>query len=636
MTPEPGSPLRRLPVLVALVTFVAFLPSMAAGFVNWDDDLNFLENPNYRGFSAATLKWMCTASHLGHYHPLTWFTLALDYTIWGMNPFGYHLTSVLIHCANAALLMLAIAACLRLAGRPASPWACAAGALFAAIHPLRVESVTWVTERRDVLCGLFTLLSVLFYFRHAEDEREGRGSRRWLALSVVFFGASLFSKALSIALPAVLLILDVYPLRRFRDGARGRVLLEKAPYLLLCLIDGVLMLSAARQISALHAGYDLPARVGQAAYGLCFYVLKTLWPTRLAPLYRYDPSLKAWDVVYLASIAAVILVTALLIARRRSWPGPLAAWLSYAVLVAPTLGIVVTGMQIAADRYTYLALLPASFLIADLLGRLAAPPKRIALTAAAVLSILGALTWRQTLIWKDSESLWTRQIELDPDDNMARQNRAYARHARGELRGALADYTVAIARDPSIFKPILNRAILRAMQEDHPGAIEDFTAAIRLQPGNVEPYVYRALSRSKRGDRAGALDDYTKALELDPNQAETRTRRGVLRSMAGDLKGAIDDFDAALRLRPDAAAFVRRATARAMTGDLDGAVADCTEAIRLKPDYLDAYVRRGVARMERGDRNGAAADFEQALRQAPAGWPQRAQIEEFLRGARPK
>ena len=206
-----------VPALIALVTFAAFLPTLHNQFVNWDDDENFLDNPHYRGLGWTQLRWMWTTFHLGHYIPLTWMTFGLDYRLWGMNPFGYHLTSLLLHAANAVVFFFVVHRILTLAlPRPSErgrALAVSAGfaALVFAIHPLRVESVAWATERRDVLSGLFYLVTILVYLRACEGEKRGR---RWYWLAVATFVCALLSKAMVVNLPIVLLILDVYPLRR--------------------------------------------------------------------------------------------------------------------------------------------------------------------------------------------------------------------------------------------------------------------------------------------------------------------------------------------------------------------------------------------------------------------------------------
>ena len=198
---------------VGLLTFVCLSPALFGEFLNWDDDVNFLNNTGFRGLGPANLMWMFT-DLWGHYIPITWLTLGLDYVVWGLNPFGYHLTSLVIHSLNAVLFyrVVHVLLCWRAPSSTHAIWAAAAAALFFSIHPLRVESVAWATERRDVLCGLFFLLSLLFYLR---ARREPRTARRWLVLSVACFGLSLLSKAAGLLLPAVLLVLDAYPLRRF-------------------------------------------------------------------------------------------------------------------------------------------------------------------------------------------------------------------------------------------------------------------------------------------------------------------------------------------------------------------------------------------------------------------------------------
>jgi len=698
---------RRLlpPAIVVVVTLVAFFPSLRGDFLHWDDDKNFIENPAYRGLALENLKWMFTTFHMGHYHPLTWMTLGADYVVWGMNPLGYHLTALLLHAAVAVLLYGVLLALLGLAGRPDSRIPAAVGALFAAIHPLRVESVAWITERRDVLCGVFTLLSVLFYLKRVEEERQGRTRNLWLILSLAAFGASLLSKALSIALPAVLLILDLYPLRRFAPGSRARILLEKLPYALLSCADAVIMIFAMKGIDAVRSStsYNLIERIVQSAYGLCFYVVKTAWPSGLAPLYPVDPKMNPLALPYLAAMAATVAIVVLLVLRRKSWPWAAAAGAAYAILVSPVLGLVVTGRQIAADRYTYLALLPASALLAGGLCRLDGRRARFAtLASAAALLFLGALTFRQSGFWRDSITLWTREIDLEPSCALAWQNRGCAHLARGNLSSALADLSRSLALDPQPTSAWHDRGTVRSMLGDHEGAIEDFTHAIQLDPGLGPTFAARAVSRMRLGrldpaladseeavrldpkiavtfasrgqvrfarrDYRGAVEDYTRAiqaaptspemhgnrglahsemgdyrqavrdftrsLELRPSHVDTRVRRAIAYTFLNDPRAALADYDEVLRARPDAGTFARRAAVRGNLGDLDGVVADATEAIRLKPDLYDAYVYRGGARMTRGHREEAAQDFARALELAPAGWPLRPQVENFLKEAR--
>ena len=248
-----------VPVLLALVSFVVFLPALEAGFVNWDDDQNFLDNPNYRGLGAARLRWMFTTFLMGHYIPLSWVTLGLDYVVWGMKPAGYHLTNLLLHVANAVLFYFMALRLLRAStpgdhadGSLALTLGSGFATLLFAVHPLRAESVAWITERRDVLSGLFYLAAVLAYLRYCDGAvSDGSRTRKWYWASLGLFALALLSKAMAVTLPVILLVLDVYPLRRL-GGVGGRrpwassrsVVTEKLPFFVLSLAAGVIALVA--------------------------------------------------------------------------------------------------------------------------------------------------------------------------------------------------------------------------------------------------------------------------------------------------------------------------------------------------------------------------------------------------------
>src|SRR5437773_8464299 len=363
-TPAPGWVLWLVPVLIALVTVAAFLPALQNQFVSWDDDENFLDNPHYRGLGWTHLYWMWT-THLGHYIPLTWMTLGLDYLLWGMNPVGYHLTNLLLHAANAVVFFFVVRRILALAlpGPSERGHALAVSAGFAAlvfaIHPLRVESVAWATERRDVLSGLFYLSAILVYLRACERGERGR----WYWGAVALFGCALLSKSMVVNLPVVLLILDVYPLRRL-GGSIGwwsaparRVYGEKIPFVLLAAAASVIAFMAqfSAQTAASLAQLSVLGRLAVSAYGLSFYLGKLVVPVNLSPLYELPPTVNPGALPFILSYGLVLAITALVLVLRRRVPGLLATWLAYIVVLRPVLGIFQIGLQIAADRYTYLA-----------------------------------------------------------------------------------------------------------------------------------------------------------------------------------------------------------------------------------------------------------------------------------------
>ena len=501
-------------LLIVLAVFACFLPALVGRFVLWDDDMNFTDNPSYRGLSASQLRWMFTTLYGGHYQPLSWVTLGLDYTLWGMNPTGYHLTNLVLHAANAVLVYRLIVALVPDVGARAA----LLGTLVFAIHPLRVESVAWATERRDVLSGLFYLATVLGYLRFAEAQREGRPSRGWLAASVGCFLLSLLSKAWGITLPLVLLALDVYPLRRLvgRSDAVPRVL-EKIPYFALALGGAVLAQLASNQVPAKRtlAQHGLVERAAQAAYGLVFYLWKTVVPVRLSPVYLLEQTLRPAAPRYLASAAIVVGVTAAAVLLRRRAPWATVAWVCYALVLAPVLGFVQTGPQIAADRYSYLACLPWAVLAAAGLERLRAAPAAPAF-AAATLAVLGVLTFRQTRVWHDSRTLWEHALRVDPNDYIAYLNRGTVRQADGDLVGAFADFTEAVRINPDYYLAWYSRGTERLARGDDAGAITDYTEALRINPHYIEAYNNRGLARQRTGDLQGAVADLSEALRRSP------------------------------------------------------------------------------------------------------------------------
>ena len=413
---------RAVPVLVAVVTVVAFLPALHAGFVTWDDDRNFLDNPAWRGLGGSQLEWMWTTFHMGHYVPAHVDDARAGLRARGMNPAGYHLHSVVLHAINAVLVYALALKLLRLARRGGEEldrnsllFPAAVGALLFSVHPLRVESVAWITERRDVLSMLFMLISTLSYITHVE---RGRGFTRWYALAIASFVCALLSKATAMSLPAALLVLNVYPLRRvgghagFTSDSARRVYVELVPFGLLAAAIAALSVVALDPPEQLSLG----AKVAVSAYSLAFYVVKTIAPANLAPLYEMPRQLDPVALRYVFSYLAVAGLTSVAWIVRRRYPGVTAAWFGFLVIVLPMLGIVQNGPQIAADRYTYHAA-PALAILAGgaLVGWRRRSPLVPALIASVSIACLGVLTWRQTGIWQDSERLWSRVLAVDPN-----------------------------------------------------------------------------------------------------------------------------------------------------------------------------------------------------------------------------
>ncbi len=580
-----------MPLALAVVTFLCFAPALGNEFVNWDDQINFTRNPHYRGLSVENLRWIFSY-HKGHYTPLTWLSLGLDYVVWGMDPFGYHLGNLLLHVANVVLFYYVAL------GLRARPMAAVVAALFFGIHPLRVESVVWATERRDVLSGLFCLLAVLSYLRMA---RAGKGAdaRRWYWLSLGAYFLSLSSKILALPLPLVLLVMDVYLLGR---AARLRALLvEKLPFFALAVLAAVVALWAERSAGALYGAtrHTLVDALMQPGYRVFFYLGKTLLPIRLSPLYAYRPMTSVFELRYVLGTAALIAVSAGFWFGRHRWPAGLAAWACYGILIGPVIGIVQFGPHFAADRNTYLAGLPWALLLGTGAARWLLPPLNSGRAAAvgAAFLVLGATTVGQAQVWKDSLSLWNAALARDGFDPMALNNRALARLEKGDVDGALVDFDLALKLDQRYANSYNNRgsAWLRKNVADR--AIADFDQALRIQPHYAEALFNRCLARLGSGDPDGAITDCTEGLKLSPSDA------GGLRS---------------------------RAIAHLGKDDAARAIADATASLSIEPDDAETLGTRGVARARSGETAGAIVDFERALAHAPPGWARKSVVEKIL------
>jgi tetratricopeptide (TPR) repeat protein len=578
---------RLVPVVVAVATIAAFLPVLGNGFVDWDDDKNFINNPNFRGLGLDQLHWMWTTFHMGHYVPLSWMTLGFDYELWGMNPTGYHLTSLLLHAANAVVVYALIRRLLTLADpataerQPAAiTLAAGIGALIFALHPLRVESVAWATERRDVLCGLFFFMSILEYVRSRGSARERHG----YVIALVLFACALLSKATSMTLPAVLLIINAYPLRRIGgdagwwSAAAKRVYLELVPFVLMAAAVAVLSIVALHPPTQLSAG----AKIAVSAYSLMFYVLKELVPVGLSPLYEMPQHVDPTEPRFLAGYLFVAaLAVALWIGTRKRWLGFVAAMTAFVLVTLPMLGAVQNGPQIAADRYTYHAAPAFAVLFAGgalwLLQRGRAATLGMALV---VVLALGALSWEQSGIWRSSETLWQQVLDTDPSSSIAHSSIANVRYKQNRVEEG----------------------------------VEHSERAVALAPEYAEGYNGLGVGLAREGRVADAIVAYQRAISLQPAFDEAETNLGVSLAQQGDLPAAIEHYQHALESNPDDGnAHVNWGNALVRLGRPAEAVAHYAAAVRIRPDNTDAQLNWGVALAREGQYAEAIDHFRAAL-----------------------
>lgn len=550
---------------LAIITlvFLCFWPCLDHDFVNWDDAANFVENPHYRGLSLSHLEWMFTTFHLGHYQPLTWMTLSVDYMLWGMNPKGYHLTNLILHSGNSLLFFLLAITMMRIiVGQVASAkllYASAmVGAFFFAIHPLRVESVAWVTERRDLVAGLFFLLSLWAYARMSQAYEHQR-ARWWWTLAFLFFILSLFAKAWAITLPILLLVLDVYPLRRF-PAHRRQILLEKIPYVVVAVVMAIVAALAQQDTGATRAlgTHTLPERFMQAMYGLCFYVGKTVFPYPLAPIYELEQKLNPLEAKYLFCAVVVFAIFGVLLWQYRRWPGLLCAWLCYTIIVSPVLGFFQSGPQIAADRYTYLACMPWAIGVSVgmyrvLVANRIRPVMQYTCVGALLLFLvfLSFLTLRQTQIWKNSLTLWSHAVQVSPQSHIA----------------------------------LLSLGALREQQENWEEAAYYYEEVIRQYPTCVDAHFNLAELYEKRGFAAMAIQKYQHVLKLDPQDAQAHNNLANLYSDGGENDKAIIHYKKAIAIGADILPYYNLGLTYLQKGWTDKAVAVFYHGLAVKNTF---------------------------------------------------
>ena len=476
---------------------------------------------------------------LAVYAPLAWVTLGLNYVAGGMDPWGYHLVNLLIHGAGAGLFVLVARRLLAAGlGRPPGEGVVTVGAVVAglvfAVHPLRAESVGWVTERRDVLSALFYLAAVLGYLRGIGS--DGRLAARWRTVSLIAFAAALLSKGLAMTLPLSLLLVDVYPLRR-RVGWRTLVA-EKIPYAVLAALGAIAAVWAvSREMQwTSYAERGPHERLAMTAYSLWFYPAKLVWPVDLSPYYEIPERVTLSEWRFLGPLLGVALVTIVLLALARRCPAALAAWIHSAIVLAPVSGIVHAGAQLAHDRYSYVsglgfAVLAGAgvswILLARERGRVGGVTAAAAVAGAALAIVILAIGgWEQAKVWRDSESLWRAAAAADPTCARCETNLGNVLYGQQRFREAEIHYRQAVVIRPRLPEPHNNLGIALAAQRRYPEAEAAFRAALQREPRLVGGIANLGLLYAEQGRWAEATPLLQKALATSPGIPGLRAAAG--------------------------------------------------------------------------------------------------------------
>lgn len=559
------------PLALAAIVFAVFIPALWNGFVDWDDQVNLTDNPHYRGLGWTQIRWMLSNVLMGHWIPVTWLTFGLDYELWGMAPRGYHLTSLLLHALGAAAFYFVARRLLALAGGfsgPALEVGAAGAALFFALHPLRVESVVWATERRDVLSGLFFLLTVLVYLRAAGA--AGYRRRRLLAGALGLYALALASKGSVMVLPAVLVVLDFYPLRRLDGRWRRwletparRVWLEKVPFAILGAAGAAVIYyaqSANRFLTSLDR-LPLDGRIAMSFHSLGFYLWKTVLPAPLSPLYELPATVDPLAPRFVVPAVAVTLAAAALVAFRRRWPAGLAVGAAYAIGLAPVIGLVHSGHQLTHDRYSYLP----GFALALLAGGAAAALVRAAGTglvrpgiarlagvaAGAWLLGLAALTTQQIPVWRDSESLWQWAVDADPRCAICQGNLGTYFMKQGLTDLAMERFQTVAALRPGDLRVHKHLAEGFARRRDPERALAHYERYLARYPTETDVLNNYAVALIDLGRYQDALTPLGRAATVDPGHVFAHANLGRAMLGLGRPEAALTFFRRAIALKWD-------------------------------------------------------------------------------------
>ena len=541
---------RLIALLLALATLLVYLPVAHHDFVTYDDKDYVSGNPVVaQGLTFAGIKWAFAGAHAGNWHPVTWLSHMADCELFGLNPGAHHFVNVLFHAANALLLFVLL---FRLTS---AMWPAAFIAALFAWHPLHVESVAWIAERKDVLSTFFALLALLSYAKFAQEK-----CRRSFWFALIFFALGLMSKPMLVTLPFVLLLLDYWPLQRFKVQGSGfrvqNLVLEKWPFFLLTFVSCVVTFFAQRSGNAVSTLGMIPLhyRFYNALAGYGRYLLNTIWPADLAVIYPLEQNLARLQAMAAVSVAALLVISWLAWRGRRTQPYLAVGWLWFLGTLVPVIGIVQVGEQALADRYTYFPLIgifiAVTFGISELAKKFQISKMVLAAAATLVLAACVALTENQLRYWQDGETLFAHSLAVTEGNETAHINLGVALEQKGKLNEALIHYRVAEKLSPDLYIIHNNLGNILDTLGYRPAALAEYREAIRLSPD--VPFLHNGTGvvLDELGRFPEALAEFTNAIRLDPAYAAPHIRMGDTLLKQGRDAGAVAQFNEAVKLDP--------------------------------------------------------------------------------------
>jgi tetratricopeptide (TPR) repeat protein len=598
--------------LIAVTLFV-YAPVRRYGFVLYDDLQYVTENANIQGAPLwQGIRWAFTTNKG---IPLTWVSFIIDLHLFGSGPGPLHVVNVIFHVINSLLLFGVLR-------RMTDQWKPSAlvAALFA-VHPLHVESVAWIAERKDVLSGFFLFLTIWAYISYTRMQRLHR-----YLLMTLFFALGLMAKPIAVPLPFVLILLDIWPLHRLRlERGQGRqwlrLVYEKLPLVGITIIASVVTISMSSGGGGVESfdAVPLSLRLANAAVSCAAYMRDMVWPANLAAFYPYG-LLPAWEVA--GSALGLLAVSLFAVWNARRHPYLLVGWLWYLAMLAPVIGLIQSGGQSRADRFTYVPLvglfIAAAWGIPELTRRW--KYRSVVLSAAAGVAVCGCViaARRQVQYWENAVTLWQHALDTTTGNYLAHTVLGYALVSEGRVDDGIAHYREALNIDPDFAEAHNNLGIALAREGRIDESIPEFQIAVRLAPAAAVTHYDLGFALAGQGKAQEAIVHYSEAVRLDPNYVEAFTRLGDAFLVQGRLSEAIANYTEALRIQPNfAEALDNLGLALANQGHYEEAITRYEEALRIRPDFPEAHNNLGSALANQNRNDEAIAQFNEALRLHP-------------------
>ena len=544
-------------LFLILITFVAFWQVRNNEFINLDDDLYVTHNPHVQG--GLTLKgilWAFTSTYAGHWHPMTWLSHMIDYDLYGLNPGGHHLTNLFFHVANTLLLFLLL---LRMTG---APWRSSFVAALFALHPLHVESVAWVSERKDVLSTFFWMLAIGAYISYVARPKLNR-----YLLVVLCFILALMSKSMAVTLPFVLLLLDYWPLGGPNLKKMGpdlnlsisksanidhrrvpllRLILEKIPLFFLTAVSSLFTILAYWKGGTIASLAKLPLeiRIGNALVSYVRYIAKMIWPDRLAVLYPHPIILPLWEAAGAAFLLTILTVWMIIAGRRR--PYYVVGWLWYLVTLLPTIGLVQAGVQAMADRFTYIPLIGLFIMVAygvpDILTGWRYQRVALVTSGGFLLSILMICTMLQVQRWQNSVRLFSHTLDVTVNNALIHNNLGVTLVRQGKDQEAIAHYKKALEINPRYVDAHYNLGSLLVLQGMDQEALPHYIEVLRINPRDAVAHYELAVILARQNKAQEAIVHLAEAVRIIPNYGEAHFTLGMIYLKMGKKDLALTEY----------------------------------------------------------------------------------------------